>query len=373
MLPPLEAAHATDWIRQAEVGKDPVGVASESFVDNDVEIDPDGYWMLIVSYVAWTLAWIILFFLIRHIQHIWLQRFPRSDFSRENDENWCARNVLGMIHATLISVVSVPVMVVLLTAPPIVQFGATPHLGTCKITHDMPWSLASWTAAGESVAMAGMAFTTFTVADVFVSSAYRINSWEYCLHHTVYVAAGLLMRSNCMLPLTASILLSMETSTPFVNYYMLMVHRDRAKYYNSLTAAGIIFLVLFLTFRIVLNTYGAVYLCLNFDVAVPPWVPDWQLWLIIGAVIIGAIVQYVWLFPVMRQAVLWFRQGASLPRSDFPQRHLASQAEPVPAQHAVATPRVAGGSSSRQVGGNKAGKRSKEQQEIKCFEGCVVS
>merc|ERR1719424_1802454 len=60
------------------------------------------------------------------------------------------------------------------------------------------------------------------------------------------------------------------------------------------------FVYTFLTVRILLNTYGALYLLLNYDIAMPLWVPSWELWLLILAVAAGVVVQYIWL-----PAVLW--------------------------------------------------------------------
>lgn len=226
-----------------------------------------------------------------------MRNIPLSTKEHENDKYWCARNLIGAIHALLIAVITVPVyfFMVLGGVPQSDWFAYSTSLDTCAPGTEFPGALEN-PLLYTAIAFAGLAFTTFTLADVFISVLHRLASVDYIVHHLAFITAGAIIRGNCMLPLNAAILLGMEVSTPSLNYLLFFRHRGDA-YESAVTRNGVVFVLLYVIFRLGLNTYGFVILVLNREKAMPPSVvPRWQAWFLLVAVGAGVAVQLFW-FP----------------------------------------------------------------------------
>jgi len=256
--------------------------------------EQESTWLLITYFGFWTLGWTVLFYCLTAIDPWWASRFPRSTKMHENDRNWSARNLLGVIHALFVSAITVPAIFILWPATDEVRFGATGHLATCSIGPDRAELAEQWSEVSEAVAMAGLAFTAFTLADVGISAVHGLATADYIAHHIAFITAGMIIRGHCMLPFNAAILLAMEASTPFLNVLLFFRHRGTA-YKKMVQVNGIIFVCLFVLFRLVLNTYGAITLWYHWNF-VPAVVPRWQAWFLMAAIAAGAAVQFVW-FP----------------------------------------------------------------------------
>lgn len=243
---------------------------------------------------AWSVLWVVLFYSMAWTEPRWGRYFSKSAKPHENDCYWSARQIIGILHALVISVLVLPVLVILAGAPADAQFCGTPFVGRCAVSPDNE-QLQPWSMWFEVVAMAGMAFTTFTLVDVFISLRHGLATWDYVAHHVAFITAGAIIRSNCMMPYNAAILLAMEVSTPFLNT-MLFLRNRGVEYTSTVQITGSTFFLLFVIFRLFLNTYGVVYLWMHFDMATPDWVPRWQLWFLTVAVTAGAAVQFFW-FP----------------------------------------------------------------------------
>jgi len=259
-----------------------------------------------VSYFLGLMAfWTLLFYALVWTERRWAGSFPDSSKSHENNRYWSARNLIGIVHAVLIAAITVPAFLALASAPDSVRFASTQHLAVCKMSDDLlpeGGELAIFT--GEAVAFAGLAFTAFTSADIVISVAHGLATPDYVAHHVAFITAGLIIRSHCMLPYNAAILLAMEASTPFLNFMLFFRHRGSA-YKSTVSVAGEAFVLLFVVFRLGINTYGAILLLLNRSTAMPPTVPQWQVWFLLLAVAAGAGVQFFW-FPAIART---FGQG----------------------------------------------------------------
>jgi len=236
-----------------------------------------------------------------------MKRLPKSSKPHEDDRYWCARNVLGFIHALLVSILSVPVMFSLIAAPDYAQFAFTSRIGLCLADSSTDHRIFGWLPMYRAIAVAGLAFTSFTACDILVSSIHGLMTWDLLIHHTAFLCAGIIIRGHCILPFNASVLMSMEVSTPFLNYMLLV--RNRGEQYQLVTkVCGAMFFATFVCLRIALNTYGvfvlwksAAPMLLQGDTScalawAPPWVPRWELYFLLAAVSLGAIVQMLW-FP----------------------------------------------------------------------------
>jgi|Transcript_29683 hypothetical protein len=252
----------------------------------------DGVSLLFIFILLWIAAWLALFYFLRWLQPIWMDRWQNSYKQHENDPNWCARNALGIVHAVLVAAISLPALVIYLPAPTQAKFGASYHLADCSLEKSQS-DILHWDSAGRATALAGLAFVSYTIADLILSYLHCLSRECQWLHHGTYITAGLLIRFHCMLPFNALMLMCMEASTPFLNYSVLFRHRDPAhEHSGTLNICTTVFLLTFVLFRLILNTYGAIFLCVNYKVAIPPWVPLYQYWLLMIAIVVGALMQY---------------------------------------------------------------------------------
>lgn len=256
----------------------------------------DGLDDMLTYLACWIAAWVGIFYMLSSTLSRWIVAWPQSTKTWENDVYWCARNVLGIIHAVFIASLTVPAFVMLYSAPDDIRFGATGHLATCIPNADRKYEM-DWAFTVQAVALAGLAFTAFTLADVIICVIHGLASLDFIVHHIAFITAGLIIRGHCMLPFNAAVLLSMEVSTPFLNYLMLIRHRGE-DFKTSVQVCGSVFVLLFLVFRLLLNPYGTAALWLRHDRAMPPTVPRWQADFLLLAVGAGTAVQFFW-FPLI--------------------------------------------------------------------------
>jgi len=261
----------------------------------------DGVEDFIMSFIGWTLMWAALFYFLSYTVPQWAGAAPNSTKDHENDRYWMARNLLGVIHAIFVTAITVPGFFLLSDAPDKVRFGSTGQLATCAATTAVlrPEEIEAWGFLCQAVALAGLVFTSFTVADVGICIMHGLASADFIAHHIAFITAGLIIRSHCMLPFNATMLLAMEASTPFLNFILFFRHRGPA-FKFAVQANGIIFVILFVVFRLILNTYGAIVLWLHYATAVAPIVPKWQVWFLLIAVTAGVLVQFFWFPQVVR-------------------------------------------------------------------------
>mmetsp|Transcript_82382 Transcript_82382/g.207281 ORF Transcript_82382/g.207281 Transcript_82382/m.207281 type:complete len:330 (+) Transcript_82382:104-1093(+) len=243
-------------------------------------------------FIALTLFWTAAFYAIALSESLWAVGIPSSSRPDENCRYVKARNVLGILHASLVSALVLPVVWMATGEQSSVLFASSEFLTTCtQIEHP------DWNSSGQAVALAGLLFTAFLFADIVISWIHGLSSWDYVLHHVAFITAGLIIRGHCMLPYNSAILLAMEASTPFLN--VMLFFRNRGPAYGLLVqASGIIFVVLFVLFRLILNTYGAILLWRHRASAMPQSVPELQRCFLLGAIVAGSALQFFW-FPAI--------------------------------------------------------------------------
>merc|ERR1712086_702931 len=96
--------------------------------------------------------------------------------------------------------------------------------------------------------------------------------------------------------MNATILMLMETSTPFLNYYLFF--RSRYPFSPDVNLAKSIFGMLFLLFRMILNTWGA-YILINAYIfgpaaPMPEDLPQAEQYLMVAVILAGAGLQMFW-------------------------------------------------------------------------------
>lgn len=251
---------------------------------------------LLVASCLWALGWAALFYLLAATQPMWTRGWSPSPKSHENERFWLTRNVIGIMHALLISALGVPALFAFLGSPEYARYATSDHLAHCAVDPGNE-RLLPWDTFGRMTALGGLAFTAFTAVDLVIMFAHNLLTWDYFLHHIVFIIAGVLIRGHCMLPFNAAVLLSMEISTPFLNTVLLF--RNRGEKYQTMNVVnGVTFFVTFIVFRLVLNGYGTMelWVAIARHAAVPNKVPTWQVYFLAIAISIGALIQIYW-FP----------------------------------------------------------------------------
>lgn len=295
-----------------------------------VELSTSDLTTLALHASAWILGWTLLFYLLCWTQPWWMKGVPDSSKEHENDRYWCARNAFGMIHAAIISCISVPAAISLVKADSYVRFASTTDVLQCNLDHSDP-KLEPWRREGVLVALAAFAVVTFLVADTVILLIHRQFTADYVVHHIAFISAGYITRSNCILPFNGACLLAMEVSTPFLNYICLLRHREG--YTRSTTVAGICFFLLFVIFRVGLGIYSALQLWKEGENAFPAHIPKWQVYFMPVAITLCVCVQLYWLPGIVRQFVSRL-QGLHAPpnsKAELGEDHFLLKAPEVPA------------------------------------------
>ncbi|CAE8651817.1 unnamed protein product [Polarella glacialis] len=260
----------------------------------------EGISTLVLSFACWTAFWTGLFYALSATADRWMRGVPASTKAHENDKYWCARNLIGGIHATFVAMLTVPACIALLTAPSSSRFAHSRYLGSCPADPGMELDdVEGWSVVFQGVALAGLAFTSFTFADLGISLVHGLATADFIVHHIVFVSAGMIIRGWCVLPFNAAMLLAMEVSTPSLNYLVFFRHRGEA-YESAVKKHGIVFVVLYIIFRLGVNSYGAVLLWIHRKDAVPGVIPEWQVWFLLSAVSAGVAVQIFWFPAIVR-------------------------------------------------------------------------
>merc|ERR1719210_1316855 len=89
---------------------------------------------------------------------------------------------------------------------------------------------------------------------------------------------------------------------------LLMQNRGGGMYLPLVVPCGIIFVLTYIYFRLIQNTYATVILWLRRDEAFPPTMPRWEVWLALLACTAGAAVQFFW-FPAIVRKLLKLMPG----------------------------------------------------------------
>lgn len=206
----------------------------------------------------------------------WMRLLPKSTKDHENSVFWNAAQVASLIHSVYITAVSVPSLFALTGAPAIFQYppfeGEQPW---CSVPDDIFATHGQFQSVYGHLATAGLAFTMHLLSDVITSMVHRTATPQIVVHHFAFISVGLIVRGHCMLPFNSAALMAME---------VLLC----------------LFLVLFVIFRLFLNTYSVAVLLANHATVAPPSAPAWRVKFFLAALSAGASVQYFFFFQILK-------------------------------------------------------------------------
>merc|ERR1712086_268620 len=203
----------------------------------------------------WTGLWYASAAWLRNRPSPW----PPSSVPAENSPHWFACCISSTVNAVFSCVVCLPAVWMLLRAPHQVQFISTSRVGLCiGDPHEHNWDMAyagDWGQLLTAVALTGQSFAIRTAVDLLLQAKHGLLTIDGAVHHVIFIAAGWLIRRHCMMPLNAAVLMSMELSTPFLNYYVFF--RTRYPYAPDVTTSRTLFCYTFVAARVLLNSAGA--------------------------------------------------------------------------------------------------------------------
>jgi len=209
-----------------------------------------------------------------------------SSVESENSPHWGACTVMSTVNALVCTFVGFPCAVVLLMQPETLWFHAAPQ----SLCYDATGGIVQ-----AAVALGGQSFAVRIAIDFVLQQIHGLLTLEEAIHHCIFFSTGCLMRWYCMMPLNGAILMSMETSTPFLNYYLFF--KSRYAYSADVNMAKLIFGVLFFIFRMIFNTFGAFVFIQRYyssRLVMPVEMPRWQQHCMVVVMVAGAGLQLYW-------------------------------------------------------------------------------
>jgi len=263
--------------------------ATDGGVSSAEAAESHGVEFMVAMTIGLLVTWTALFYLFVWL-HPWAARhWPKSSKRHEETKYWFAWYAVGTLHALLVAALTVPAFIMLATAPGSAQFVSTNDVFCTGSEGD-----DEWLRVEIAIVVGGICFTTYTFVDMVLALKHGLAAADYVVHHLAFLACGVLIWGQCIMPFNASVLMCMEATTPFLNFLMFFRNRG-ARYKTSTTICGAVFVVLFFVFRIGLNTYGTVVLWVSREDPALDTVPRWQVWLLLFAVTLGLAVQVFWL------------------------------------------------------------------------------
>jgi len=222
--------------------------------------------------------WTILWYLSAALTHVFVTpRLPRSSVERENSTVYVSQKFVAELKCLVVAA-----------------------LANVAVVH-------MWGQAGSDVyepnvqaELAGDFFLSFEIVDLVLGSLHGFLTQLYVLHHVLHIVLGLIIRGNCTLGFPAAVLMSQETSSVFLNFYLLM--RFRSAHW-SVTRSRDLFALSFGVWRIFLNTYGTLHFVRNYRDFMDPDVVEWQMHVMAVVLVLAMVLQWYWGYEIVRSAI----------------------------------------------------------------------
>jgi len=236
-----------------------------------------------VLLLKWMGVWFVLWYVFAGLVHVFVMpRLPESSKPHENKTVYVSQKFVAEIKSVAVSLLA--------------NVGVFQMWGQAGVDLYAPNVYAEF---------AGILFTSFEGVDLVLGSLHGFMDAVYVAHHAIHIALGLIIRGNCTLGFPAAILMSQETSSVFLNYYLMT--RNRVAHW-SVGAAQKLFALAFFAWRLGLNTYGTVHFVRYYrddlygglySTAVVPW----QMHAMAALLVAACILQWYWGAEIVKMAL----------------------------------------------------------------------
>jgi len=266
------------WARAREL---PLSNSKCGTVPLFITDEEDSFGGLLMLLLLWTVTWCAIWLFCALLAKGFVHLLPPSSKERENSAFYVGQKIAMTLKALVVA-------------------------GMCNVGLYDNWGqpLAVKLAGNPIPEVAGVLFTSAEAADLLMSGAWGFLDPEHIAHHLVHILLGLLIRSSCVPGFTACILMAQETSSVFLNYYLLMRHRSRA--HITTLAAQALFALCFYAWRLGIGTYGTyqylVHAHASVIVAAPP-MPLWKSYTLCASLVAATLLQWYWGVTIARGLV----------------------------------------------------------------------
>ena len=180
--------------------------------------------------VALALAWLACAVCAKYCVEPWL---PRSSQPHENQPAFIGRHLFAAVKSAFCAYTGLV---------------GIWHYGGAAFgePHDAFLGRPGCATAGL-IEATGVMFGSFELADSILCSAHGIIDRADVLHHAVHMVVAWVIRYHCVAPFATAALLCQETSSIFLNFFLLF--RNRTRHWSN-TAAFLAFALNFFVFRI---------------------------------------------------------------------------------------------------------------------------
>lgn len=231
-----------------------------------------------VLLLKWMGLFVIQWYVFAGLVHVFLMpRLPTSTKKHENNTVYVSQKFVAEIKSIVVSVLA--------------------NIGVFQM----------WGQAGADVfvpnayaELAGVIFTCFEVVDLVLGGFHGFMDRLYIAHHTIHIGLGLIIRGNCTLCFPAAILMSQETSSIFLNYYLLMRHRVD---HWSVGVSQKLFALAFFCWRNGINTYGTYHYVRHYAFYLDETVVEWQMHFMAVLLVLACILQWYWGVEIVKSAL----------------------------------------------------------------------
>mmetsp|Transcript_28780 Transcript_28780/g.66896 ORF Transcript_28780/g.66896 Transcript_28780/m.66896 type:complete len:401 (+) Transcript_28780:53-1255(+) len=251
----------------------------------------------VASSIMLCCAWGISFYFLSYcVFPLAIARQLRGIKSKYEDEEcpyWFASHVQSTILAIIVVRWAAGPTFRLAYAPTQVQFGH-PHTQAHPFLNEM-----------LPIAHAAHIFLCYIVTDLAIGIVHRLLALDMVIHHVVFVVACLIITYDCFATYLAGVLLLMEVSTVFLNYFSFFRNRLGYEDWTVKLSFGL-FAGCFILFRLLAVpyiTYLFASAMLRADAGMLQQVSRAHLLIISSILVTAATIQYVWAMQITRKVL----------------------------------------------------------------------
>lgn len=231
----------------------------------------NGFWYLI--------CWVSIFYCSLALAPYVNSLLPSSE-PKENTKIWVGWNLFSLLQGCVVPMITLGVL-----------FGKN---GLWWHKDDAQFY------SGMTVRNAGLLFVTFELSDLLLGMKNQYLSTHMIIHHVTFIILGIscLTTPNicCWSGIHIAILMTQEMSNPFLSLTVFLNNRlNKGLGLFLLWVVRLLFVIMFLLFRIGLNTWGTIdFISAWCRGQVPTGVPAVMIWVIMLGMLVGACMQWLW-------------------------------------------------------------------------------